>query len=88
MLLRTYSRQIIIFHPSLRPPLVAVVYGGMECRARSLSRSEGFLKRGDQREATNERGRNQMSYDPGAIMDTLRKEGLGLVTTGLHFLVS
>ena len=35
-----------------------------------------------EQQATNERGRNQMSYDPGAIMDTLRTDAPGLVTLG------
>ena len=66
---------------------VAVAYG-MECRAPHSSlrrvRSSPSLaqtQRGSKSEqqATNERGRNQMSYDPGAIMDTPRKRALGLV---------
>ena len=68
-----------IFETNHHPPLVAVAYGGMECRARSPALSEGFLNQA----RSNERGRNQMSYDPGAIMDTLRKEGVKIGDTFL-----
>ena len=51
----------------------------------SLPRSLALLRgvpKASSDDGANERGRNQMSYDPGAIMDTLRTNATGLVTLG------